>query len=279
MLKRIIQKIPIISDYYHYHFHFPKNITACRGVYNSFSEAFYAIPKKLLAGYRQPIIEKHQCVPQLTARTEIGTFNSIDYPVLLWLKNAFTDSSKLFDLGGNVGLGYYAYKKFLPYPDNLRWLVCEIPEIAKAGKNIATEKGVNKLSFTTNMSEAEGADIFLSCGALQYLDQTLPELIELLQKKPRHLLIHNVPFYDGETFTTIQNIGYACCPYKVQNRSKFIDALALMCYELVDSWKIQHSFSIPFHPERHVHNYHGFYFQLTRNKVRSQNKLLEGALS
>jgi putative methyltransferase (TIGR04325 family) len=279
MLKRIIQKIPIASDYYSYHFLFPNRITACRGVYNSFNEALYAIPQKMLAGYSQPIINQHQSVSQLTASAEIGAFNSIDYPILLWLKTAFTDSSKLFDLGGNVGLGYYAYKDFLSYPDNLKWLICEIPEIAKAGKKIANKKGANNLSFTTNFSEAEGSEIFLSCGTLQYLEPTLPELIEPLQKKPRHLLIQNVPFYTGETFTTIQNIGYACCPYKIQNRSEFINALTSIDYELVDSWKIQRSCSIPFHPECHIPNYHGFYFELIGNKTRSTDMLTTKAFS
>jgi putative methyltransferase (TIGR04325 family) len=143
----------------------------------------------MLAGYGQPIIKEHQSMSQLTTNADIREFNSIDYPVLLWLKTAFTDGSKLFYLGGNVGLGYYAYKEFLPYTDGLKWIACEIPEIAKAGKDITIREGTNNLSFTTNFSEAEGAEIFLTCSTLQYLEPASPELIESLQKKTKHLLI------------------------------------------------------------------------------------------
>ena len=129
MLDQIIKKVPIVSDYYSYYWIFPKTITACRGIYSSFNEALQAISTKKLAGYNQSIISQHQSVAQLTACAEIGVFNSIDYPVLLWLKLAFADSSTVFDLGGNVGLAYYAYQRFLNYANNLEWLVCEIPEI------------------------------------------------------------------------------------------------------------------------------------------------------
>ena len=261
MLDRIIKKIPIVADYYNYHWIFPQKITACRGVYSSFHEALKAVPTEKLAGYNQPIISQHQSVAQLTACSEIGVFDPIDYPVLLWLKSAFADSSTVFDLGGNVGLAYYAYRRFLNYADNLQWLVCEIPEIVKAGQKIAIEKNINNLSFTTDFTKADGNEILLTCGTLQYLDETLPELIARLQVKPKHILIHHVPFYDGESFTTIQNIGYSCCPYKIQNQKEFIDRLISLGYKQIDRWVIHRSCSIPFHPNR-ASSYYGFYFQL-----------------
>ena len=113
--------------------------------------------------------------------------------------------------------------------------MCEIPEVVKAGKNIAIQQDSKNLSFTTKFSEAEGSEIFLTCGTLHYLEVTLPDLLETLQVKPKHLLIHNVPFSDGESFTTLQNIGYAYCPYKVQNRSEFVNALMLLGYKLIDT--------------------------------------------
>ena len=231
-------------------------------LYSSFSEALQEVPSKKLAGYNQPIISQHKSVAQLTACSEVGEFNSIDYPVLLWLKSAFANSSTVFDLGGNVGLAYYAYRRFLNYANNLQWLVCEIPEIAKAGKEIAIQNDVKNLSFTTDFAKADGTEILLTCGTLQYLEETLPELISRLQVKPKHLLINHVPFYDGESFTTLQNIGYAFCPYKIQNREQLINSLILLGYQLVDAWVINRSFSIPFHSKRHVPSYHGFYFHL-----------------
>jgi len=262
MFDRLFLSIPKVSDYYAYYRLFPKNVTAYRGVYDSFSSAMRAIPSDVMAGYSQPFISEHKSVAELTARSEIGVLHLIDYPVLFWLKSALADGPKLFELGGNVGLAYYAYSRVLKYPGGLRWLICEIPEVANAGRKLATEFRAKDLTFTTRFSEADGADIFLTSGTLQYLEETLPELLATLRLKPKHLLIQHVPFYEGETFTTLQNIGYAYCPYKIQNCTEFIKGLIALGYTTIDRWKIDRSCSIPFHPERFVPAYHGFYFRL-----------------
>jgi putative methyltransferase (TIGR04325 family) len=261
VISRVIKKIPILSDFYHYHRIFPNQVTACRGVYSSYQEALQAIPKELKSGYNQPEIAHHPNVARLTAATEVGVFDPIDYPILLWLKTAFLKHSSVFDLGGNVGLAYYAYQRYLQYPAQLNWLVCEIPEIAEAGKKLAQEKQVDNLFFTTDSAKAEGADILLTCGTLQYLETPLAELLKPLQSKPKHILINHVPLYDGETYITIQNIGYSFCPYTIQSRNQLIQSLTDLGYKLRDSWTINRAFKIPFHPERAVNAYHGFYFE------------------
>ena len=43
-------------------------------------------------------------------------------------------------------------------------------------------------------SFAEGFDIFLTCGTLQYLEPSLSELLSKLQSQPQHLIINHVPF-------------------------------------------------------------------------------------
>jgi putative methyltransferase (TIGR04325 family) len=104
----------------------------------------------------------------------------------------------------------------------------------------------------------------LTCGTLQYIEPSLSEMLGQLKTKPRHILINRVPFYDGEMFITLQNIGYAFCPYKIQNRAEFIASLASIGYELIDSWTLSRSCYIPFHPERFVRNYYGFYLRLIK---------------
>jgi putative methyltransferase (TIGR04325 family) len=262
IVTQIIKKIPVVSDHYYCQRIFPRSLTACCGVYSSFAEALESVPKGAKAGYSQPEISSHPSVAQLTACSEVGQFNSIDYPILLWLKAAFADSSSVFDLGGNVGLAYYAYRKFLNYPNDLNWLVCEIPEIVKAGEELARNQNIQDLAFTTEFAKADGSEILLSCGTLQYLEATLAELIGQLKVKPKHVLINHVPFYDGESFITLQNVGYTFCPYRIQNRAEFIAALVSLGYELVDSWEINRTCFIPFYPEHCVNAYHGFYLKL-----------------
>lgn len=261
-LKNLFKNIPVVSDYLRYYWSFYRTLTACRGVYKNFNEALQATPKGAKAGYNQSEISKHSSPGKLTAAREADDFNPQDYPVLVWLASAFTKSSNVFDLGGNVGHSYYTYKKFLQYPHDLQWLVCEIPEVAKAGKELASKSNNPGLCFTTEFDQAENAEILITCGTLQYIEPSMAEMLGQLKKKPRHILINQVPFYGGETFITLQNIGYAFCPYKIQNRYEFISSLDSLGYELIDSWKLDRSCSIPFHPERFVHNYEGFYLRL-----------------
>ncbi|MHC5858899.1 hypothetical protein [Nostoc sp.] len=104
--RKIVTKVPVISDYYQYHWLFNQNITACRGVYSTFAEALQAIPKGAKAGYNQPEIHNHRSVAKLTTAWEANEFNSQDYPVVAWLGSAFVNSSTIFDIGGNVGHAY-----------------------------------------------------------------------------------------------------------------------------------------------------------------------------
>lgn len=259
---RVLTSLPVISDYYRYHWCFSHNITACRGIFGTFAEATQSLLPSSRIGYDQADIHEHSAVSELTACRTLGNLDPVDYPLLPWLKVALSESTTVFDFGGNVGVSYYAFQKHLHYPDSLRWIVCELPEIVKAGQKIACETDSRGLSFTTEFSEADGADILLTCGTLQYLEPSLADLLNQLCKKPGHLLINHVPFYNGDSFITLQNIGYAFSPYKIQNQTEFIASLVALGYELVDSWEFDRTCSIPFHPERFVKAYNGFYLRL-----------------
>jgi putative methyltransferase (TIGR04325 family) len=261
-ISKFLTIIPVLSDYYLYYWRFPRNITACRGVFPTFSETKNVLPLNAPLGYNQSNISKSANVSKLTARRTLGELDPVDESVLPWLKSAFQESSaKVFDLGGNVGVGYFAFQKHLDYPVDLSWQVCEIPEIVKAGEQIAKETNSKNLSFTSDFNEANKSDILISCGALQYIEPSLVELLSQLKTKPKHLLINYVPFCDRESFVTLQNIGYAFTPYKIQNQHEFIDSLNREGYELIDRCEFPRTCLIPFHRELTVRTYRGFYFK------------------
>jgi putative methyltransferase (TIGR04325 family) len=263
IISKILTKLPIVSDYYRYYWVFPRTITACRGVYSTFAEAEQHIPSGAKVGYSQPEIRLAPSVAKLTAAFEADEFNPTDYPILVWLASAFTNnSSRIFDLGGNVGHGYYTYKKFLQYPQSLQWLICDIPEAIEAGEELASTGDNPGLAFTEHINDADGAEIFLTSGTLQYIEMPLAQMLGQLKTKPQHLSINRVPFYEGKQFITLQNIGYAICPYKIQNRTEFIDSLTAIGYQLIDSWKWDRTCHIPFHSDRFIPNYCGFYLRL-----------------
>jgi hypothetical protein len=51
-------------------------------------------------------------------------------------------------------------------------------------------------------------------------------------------------------------------PYTVAHRQGFIDAMAALDYELVDSWTKPKILDVPFHPECRLEAYTGLYFRL-----------------
>ena len=49
--------------------------------------------------------------------------NPRDYPLLFWFSELFREgATSVFDFGGHIGVKYYAFQRYLPYPDNLRWV-------------------------------------------------------------------------------------------------------------------------------------------------------------
>ncbi|HXK17565.1 MAG TPA: methyltransferase, TIGR04325 family, partial [Polyangiaceae bacterium] len=184
---------------------------AYRGVYPSFEAARAAAPKAKL-GF------DHVELTHLYDDRLEKAFSS-DYPVLFWLTKLLGEKRAVFDWGGHVGVSYYAYQKYLHLPHDLRWKVCEVPEIAKAGAQRAAEKGETRLSFTTEPRDASGFDILLAAGSLQFMEKPLAAELEQLPERPAHLLINKLPLYDGEDFVTLQNTIHSFNPCKVQNRA------------------------------------------------------------
>lgn len=253
--------LPGIRDAYGYLW-FPRISNGFRGVFETFEQAQQAIAQHLPVGYDQTAAH------QYSARN-LDQLDPSDRSLLPYLETALAESQRVFDLGGSVGRGYYAYQKYVEYPPNLQWQVCEVPSAVEAGNAIAQKRGITNLSFTTQQQAADGADVFITCGAPQYIQPSLAEILTSLTCQPCHLFIARVPFYDGPEYVTLQSILASkqpyklatICPYKIQNRDQFINGLEALGYELVESWKNDRICVIPFHPQRFVDGYHSFYFR------------------
>jgi putative methyltransferase (TIGR04325 family) len=254
-------ELPGIRDLYGYS-RFPRISNGFRGVFDTFEQARQAIAQHLPAGYDQTAA--HQYSAQ-----NLDRLDSSDRPLLPYLKAALTESQRVFDLGGSVGRGYYTYQNHVEYPPNLQWQVCEVPSAVEVGNTIAQKRGITNLSFTTQQQAADGADVFITCGALQYIQPSLAEILTSIAHKPCYLFIARVPFYDGPEYVTLQSVLASkqpyklatICPYKIQNRDQFIGDLEALGYELIESWKNDRICVIPFHPQRFVDGYHSFYFR------------------
>ena len=267
-MRSIIKQIPFARQTYRYfkeleyERQFAGECYGCfRGVYETFEEAICTAPKTKSIGY-----DNAKLAQDYQQGVELSTIvQSHDYPILFWLNSIFTSQPtnlNIFDFGGNVGIHFYNYKKYLKYPDNLNWIVCDLPAIVKAGKELAQKRGCSDLFFTEKFEDANKKDVFLASGSVQYVEDLSLALSSLVEK-PQHLLLNILPLYDGTRFVTLQNGGRVFYPSYVFNKADFINCLNQIGYELIDIWQDSYSlFVIPLHPEKSGSFFHGIYFKL-----------------
>jgi putative methyltransferase (TIGR04325 family) len=252
--KSLVLNIPSLRERY-FQREFLNRAPCCKGSYPSFAGALAAAPAEKLSGYN------HRSIAEFYKKS-LGNFNPGDYPVLFWLARILPAAQLVFELGGSIGSGYYAYRRFLPFPPELRWIICDVPETVRLGKEIARERNENQLAFTDRREAAGNPDIYATFGTLQYIEEPFAQIIGQLNAKPPHLLINRVPFCEGPAFITLQNNGSWFSPYQVQNKSDFIQSITALGYELVDQWKVNRldSFLLPL--GQPMPSYHGIYFRL-----------------
>ena len=236
------------------------------GIYASAAQAQAHAPHARPANY--DVAEAAMLYPARMQRP-----GASDYPVVFWLGRLFDEGARrLFDLGGHIGVSYYAFQSHLAYPGSLRWQVHDVPAVMAAGKTWASDHdATGRLSFADTFDEASGSDIVLASGVLQYLDYNLIDRLRALPEPPAHVLINLTPLHPERRFVTLQRIthkgrGIANCSYTVDALAPFIAGFEAAGYAVVDHWEqAERSMRIPFAPEYAVACYHGFYFRRRAN--------------
>ncbi len=255
-----------------------------RGVYPSFEAAAASAPKSRPMGYDNPDAA-------LMYRDRLHTIYPSDWPVLFWLQQCFAQGSRrAFELGGHIGVSYYAYQTAMTYPQALRWVVSDVPAVMERGAAFARHKdALGKLSFEADFAQAAEADVFMALGVLQYLPETLGQRLRGLRRLPQHVIVNLTPLHMGEarmdnavspqvsstspgglmrssrpvaTYFTLQSIGTAFCPYRVDPLPSFVRELTELGYSVRQAWtNPDKACEIPFHPHHSLGHYHGFYLR------------------
>jgi putative methyltransferase (TIGR04325 family) len=226
-----------------------------RGVYSSYAEATQAIPLQALAGFEHDIVIKF-------FEGDEGEWKNHDYPAAFWLREALKTENSVFDLGGGWGQSFYAYADYLDFPRDFSWLVYDLRSFTDRGRKVAARRAESRLRFTEAMVDASGCGIILTGGTLQYMNDDLATVLDCLNNKPRHIIVHRVPLSDGPQFFTVQRMVYSYAVNKVMNREQFIKSIRDRGYELRDCWAQSRALKVMFHPERLVSEYSGLYFVL-----------------
>lgn len=191
-------------------------------------------------------------------RTRIDTY---DYPALSWLLRSMHDGLRhVGDVGGSIGIKFLAFRDALsPWPD-LRWTVHDVPAAMRHGRELSLSRGDgDRLGFADRFEQLQDADVLLASGVLQYLPETLAATMSRWQKKPRRIIINTTPIHPTEPFFTVNSIGTAFCPYRVQTQADLIRELTRLGYKLRESWiNPDKRMTIPMHPEHSLKHYSGY---------------------
>ncbi len=229
------------------------------GVYASFAEALRAVPRGNPVGF-----DSEALACEFSDRLDhVFTY---DYPVMFWLAMLLREDRSVFDIGGHVGVHYYAYRKYIEGLESVRWVVSEVPKVAARGRELAAGRGAQNLAFTSDLQDVAGHDVVIAAGSLQYIERPLfAELLGSIRQRlrPRHLIVNKIPLYGGATFVTLQNAGVSNTPCYNFNGAEFVGGLEKLGYRIVDSWSVpERSNHIPLHPERSFGSYSGLYFAM-----------------
>jgi putative methyltransferase (TIGR04325 family) len=245
----------LAEPYYRRRFRAHRRGNAYYGTYASFEEARRDIPPGLPADYNT------DAAAQLYAH-RLDHVEASDYPALFWLQKLLEQGARrIFDLGGHVGVSYYAFRKLLNYPPDLRWQVHDVAAVMEKGRQLAAGRDPHGQLHFVERDQADGCDVLMAKGALQYLDYGLAEFLGTLRERPRHLLINLTPMHALRTVFTLQHIGVAVCPYRIGAEPEFLSDLGALGYRQVERWEHhERSVRIPFHPAASIDRYYGYCF-------------------
>jgi putative methyltransferase (TIGR04325 family) len=188
-----------------------------------------------------------------------------DYAALYWIVRSLHEGFRsVFDVGGNIGIKYLAFKDATAaYPD-LLWRVQDVPAVIRRGRELAHERAdPSRLEFTDRLEDGDGIDLLYASGVLQYLPNTLGEVLSGYRRLPRRIVINTTAVHPQHEFFTVNNIWAAFCPYRVQTQAGLIRGLTSLGYRLRETWvNPDKHLTMPYQPDYSLSHYSGYCLDL-----------------
>jgi putative methyltransferase (TIGR04325 family) len=143
----------------------------------------------------------------------------------------------VFDVGGSTGIKYQAFRDHLAAWPDLRWTVQDVPAMVARGRELASQDpSLGNLAFTDRFTDAGGVDVLYASGVLQYLPAALGDLLSDVSPLPKRIVINTAAIHPASDFFTVNSIGTAFCPYRVQTQATLIRGLSRLGYKLRETW-------------------------------------------
>jgi putative methyltransferase (TIGR04325 family) len=189
-----------------------------------------------------------------------------DYPSLYWLTRSLQEGMKgVFDVGGAIGIKFQAFREPLRQFPGLVWRVQDVPAMVARGRELAAQRGPDAagLEFTDRFEDGDGLDILFASGVLQYLPRTLGELLSGYRRLPRRIVINTAAIHLEREYFTVNSLGTAFCPYRIQTQAGLVRGLTALGYRLRESWiNPDKPLTIPYRPDYSLRHYSGFCLDL-----------------
>lgn len=228
------------------------------GVYDSWDEAAAAAAGYGTAGYDN--------APSAQLYDHRLRIDAHDYPALYWIRRSRDDGlHRVVDLGGAIGIKFIAFREALaPWPQ-LVWTVHDVPAMLEHGAALAAERGdAARLRFERDFDALDGAcDLLYASGVLQYLPRTLPQMLDGWRERPRRIVVNTAAIHPEREYYTVNSLGTAFCPYRVQTQARLVAGLRALGYRLREAWvNPGKALEIPHRPEFSLDSYGGYCFDL-----------------
>ncbi|BHH86272.1 methyltransferase, TIGR04325 family [Desulforhopalus sp. 52FAK] len=238
-----------------------------RGIYDSYNDAKKALPTNKPGFY--DVINKNKATNIETEKQGLDVrFQDMDYPVLYWLTKLMKKNSIVLELGGNIGHFFYTFETFSLYPSGVQWIIAELREAVLLGRKIAEERNEQRLTFVESdkMYNLGVSEILLTSGTLQYMDISLPQLLNEFQTLPPHVIVHNLPSHKDMSYWTLQNLEVCEVPYRIYSQEELLREMKNLGYGLEAQWKYDRKVEVPYHLDMQVEGYLGYYFRLVSSQ-------------
>lgn len=225
------------------------------GIYDSYESAQASAPRTKPIGYDND--------GAAAMYADLESPLPSDAPAIEWIQKAFDEGNRrLVDLGGHVGIKYYAFRPALRWPEDARWEVCDVPAVARRGADLARTRGVQEsLHFSDDTACLDRADTLFASGSVQYLPTALPDMLRALTHPPTWVIVNRAALHPTRSFFTLNSIGVSFCPYRVQAEPEFSAAMTALGYRLQARWETPRAFRIPFEPSYDFDQYVGLVYR------------------
>jgi putative methyltransferase (TIGR04325 family) len=225
------------------------------GVYATFDEALAHAPQQKATSF-----DNAESAERYKNKTALDVY---DHPAMFWMLQSFCDGlTTVADVGGSIGMKFYAFGQYLRFPESLTWLVVDVPAVVELGRKVAAERNApSALTFSADFDDAKGFDVLYCSGSVQYIPLSIGEILDRLGRSPRRIIVNTTPIHAERSFVTLNSMGTAICPYRVSSRADFVREATSRDYVLRDEWKnLQKDMILPFEEGYDVMAYSGFCF-------------------